>query len=125
MLLPLWDSSESRVASPSPQLLYQVLPGSPTLLSPPQAYQPAALPKFSPLAVSTEGLARVPGTTPQQPASSLCSGQSQSVWQGWQIRDWLELPPPLRGGEARWLTQGHPSFSFPASLLNPCPSASP
>lgn len=67
-----------------PRLLSQVFPEIlPPSLPHPRARLPATLPKRSPLAVATEGLARVPGTTPQRPGwPGQSSGQSQSVWQG-------------------------------------------
>lgn len=71
----------------------------PSLLHPSACCLPTSLPKLSPLAVATEGLAGVPGTTPQRPASRGPElGTVPVCLAGLRVQDWLELPPPLGGG---------------------------
>lgn len=74
----------------------------PPSLTPGPARLPSSFPELRPLAVATEGLARVPGTTPQRPASlGQGSGQSQSVWQGCGFRIGWSCPRLWEEGDAR------------------------
>lgn len=88
-----------------------VQPPSPT---PGPARLPSSFPELSPLAVATEGLAGVPGTTPQRPALlGQSSGQSQSVWQGCGFRIGWSCPRLWEEGDAR----GGPGSSLKVTLL--------
>lgn len=71
--------------------------------------------------MATEGLARVPGTTPQRPGwPGQSSGQSQSVWQGYGFRIGWSRPRLWEEGEGRLMACSRsPSFSLPASPLRP------